>query len=142
MSHSYNTDYFPPIPVLTVTFGYGGERPWLGPFEVIVDTGADATIVPEDIPLQLKAIPLNPAQIKTQWGDIHSVTMFLLDIQIGDQHLGGIVTAGAPESDEIILGRNVLNKLPLFLDGPRQQSEVLDDATVRRLRARSQRRNE
>ncbi|MBI4674761.1 MAG: hypothetical protein HY741_24210 [Chloroflexi bacterium] len=27
-------------------------------------------------------------------------------------------------------------KLPLFLDGPEQQTELLDDAVVRRLRAR------
>ena len=34
-----------------------------------------------------------------------------------------------------LLGRDVLNKLPLLLDGPQQQAEVLNDATINRLRS-------
>ena len=105
-------------------------------FEAIVDTGADATIIPDDIARRLKASPLNPARLETQWGDVHPVTMYLLDLQIGDVRLPSVVVAGDPETEEIILGRNVLNKLALFLDGPAQQTDMLDDATVKRLRAR------
>jgi hypothetical protein len=36
----------------------------------------------------------------------------------------------------VILGRNLLNMLPLFLDGPQQQTHLVDDATLRRLRGR------
>lgn len=36
--------------------------------------------------------------------------------------------------DEIILGRDVLNKLPIFLDGVLQQMDVLDEAVAQRLR--------
>lgn len=140
MSDRYNDGYFPPAPVLHVIFGHGGQRPWLGPFEAIVDTGADATIVPEAIVQRLRAIPLNPGQLETQWGDVHQVTIYLLDIEVSNQRLPGIVTAGDPEADEIVLGRNVLNKLPIFLDGPMQQTDVLDDLTAGRLRTRK--RNE
>lgn len=136
MSTRYNSRYTPAIPVLPVSFGYGEERRLPETFEAIVDTGADTTIVPDDIARRLKASPLNPAQLETQWGDIHPVTMYLLDIQIGDMRLPSVVVAGNPETDEIILGRNVLNKLALFLDGPAQQTDMLDDVTVKRLRAR------
>jgi hypothetical protein len=61
MSTLYNSGYVPPIPVLQVAFGYGPVSRWLGPFEAIVDTGADATIVPETIAQQLRAAPLNTA---------------------------------------------------------------------------------
>lgn len=54
MSAHYSANYVPPLPVLPVTFGYGGERPHLGPFDGIVDTGTDATIVPEDCHLHHK----------------------------------------------------------------------------------------
>ena len=107
----------------------------LGPLEAIVDTGADATIVPEVIAQQLRAIPLNPGQLETQWGDVHPVTIYLLDIEIGNQRLPGIVVAGDSETNEIVLGRNVLNKLPLFLDGPLQKTDVLDELTTSRLRS-------
>jgi hypothetical protein len=39
-------------------------------------------------------------------------------------------------ADEIVLGRNVLNKLTIFFDSPKQQTEILDDPTVKRLRDR------
>lgn len=136
MSVTYNSKYTPPAPVLQVTFGYGEDRPWLGTFDAIVDTGADATIVPEEIARKLKATPLNPGQLETQWGDVHPVTIYLLEMQVGAIRLPGVVVAADPEAHEIILGRNVLNKLALFLDGPAQQTDLLDDATVQRLRAR------
>jgi predicted aspartyl protease len=136
MSTPYNTaDYSPPAPILPVTFRYS-ERPGLGPFDAIVDTGADATIIPESIAQRLRATPLNPGHLETQWGDIHPITVYLLDIQVNGQSLPGIVVAGDAETDEIVLGRNVLNKLPLLLDGPEQQTDVLDDSTVKRLRTR------
>ena len=81
MTTPYNLAYSPPIPVLQVTFSSGDNGAQVGPLEAIVDTGADATIVPQEIEL---------------------------------------------------------NKLSLFLDGPVQQTEALDDATVNRLRARQQ----
>ncbi|MBI5301959.1 MAG: retroviral-like aspartic protease family protein [Chloroflexi bacterium] len=134
----YNARYTPAIPILQASFGYGNAGRLPETFEAIVDTGADATIVPEDIARRLRASPLNPAHLETQWGDVHPVTMYLLDIQIGEVNLPSVVVAGDPESDEIILGRNVLNKLALFLDGPAQQTDVLDDTMVNRLRHRRQ----
>jgi len=136
VSVHYNADYSPAVPILQVVFGYGSEHPWLGPFKAIVDTGADATILPESIARQLRAVPLNPGQLETQWGDVHPVTLYLLDIQVDNLQLPGVVTAGDAETDEIVLGRNVLNKLAIFLDGPEQQTDVLDDSTVSRLRVR------
>jgi hypothetical protein len=40
--------------------------------------------------------------------------------------------------DEIILGRDVLNRLPLFMDGLGQQTDLLDEAAAQRLRAQRQ----
>jgi predicted aspartyl protease len=136
MSTPYSTDYNPPLPILQVTFGHGDGPPSVGPHEAVIDTGADATIVPEAIAQQLKAIPLNAGQLETQWGDIHPVTIYLLDIRINDQLLPNIVVAGDSEANEIVLGRNVLNKLALFLDGPQQKTEVLNAQITNRLRAR------
>ncbi len=136
MNTPYSTDYAPPIPVLSIQLGFGGRSPWLGPLEGIIDTGADSTIIPERLARQLKAIPLNPGQLLTQWGEAHPVQIYLMDFQIGDLVLPGVVTAGDPAAEEIVIGRNILNKLPLFLDGPMQQASVPDDTTVKRLRSR------
>ena len=47
----------------------------------------------------------------------------------------GVRVIASATEEFTLLGRDVLNKLPLFLDGPQQQAEVLNDATVNRLRA-------
>lgn len=70
----------------------------------------------------------------SQWGDEHPVILYIVDLEIDDQVLPGVLVAGDETTDEIILGRNVLNLLPLFLDGPQRQTHLLDDAQVRRLR--------
>ncbi len=138
MKTPYSDDYTPPIPILRASFGYAGRKPMSESFEALVDTGADATIVPEEIARKLKATPLNPGQLLTQWGDAHPVTIYLLDIQIDKVLLPSVVVAGDSETQEVVLGRNILNKLSLFLDGPSQQTHLLDDATVKRLRARQE----
>lgn len=48
--------------------------------------------------------------------------------------LPGVLVAGDENATEVILGRNVLNLLPIFLDGPQRQTHVLSDAQTRRLR--------
>lgn len=129
----YSADYFPPIPILPVSLSYNGTSERSGPFDAIVDTGADATIIPELLAQRLQATPLNSAQLRTQWGDVHPVTLYLLDVTIGGQTLPGVVVAGDPVTDEIVLGRDVLNKLQLFLDGLQQNVHLLSPIAVQRL---------
>jgi predicted aspartyl protease len=136
MKTPYSTDYHPPIPMVPVHFGYNGNPFSIGPYDAIVDTGADATIIPETIAKKLHATPLNTGQLRTQWGDMHPVTLYVLDVTIGDQKLPGIVVAGDPTTEEIVLGRDVLNKLQLFLDGLEQTTHLLDATTARRLQTR------
>ncbi len=135
MSHPFSSEYNPPIPVVLVRLSYGDGQ-FTESFQAIVDTGADATIIPEDIARQIRATPLNPGYLETQWGETHPVTIYLLNFEIENLRLPGMVVAGDPTATEIILGRNVLSKLPLFLDGPSQQTDLLDDATAKQLRVR------
>lgn len=46
MIQPYFTDYFPPFPVLDVTLAIPLENDWIGPFTMIIDSGADITIIP------------------------------------------------------------------------------------------------
>lgn len=135
MSHHFSTDYEPPIPVVQVRLSYSDGR-FTDSLQAIIDTGADATIIPEGIARQIRATPLNPGILEPQWGETHPVTIYLLNVEIESMRLPGVVVAGDPSAAEIILGRNVLNKLPLFIDGPSQQTDLLDDAIAKQLRAR------
>jgi hypothetical protein len=47
-----------------------------------------------------------------------------VDIEINGDTLPNLEVVGDELTEEIILGRDVLNKLKLLLDGPREQVEV------------------
>jgi len=51
---------------------------------------------------------------------------YLVDVEIGGLTLPGIEVIGDDVADQILIGRDVLNKLRLLLDGPRQKTELLD----------------
>lgn len=137
MSSAYqHAGYHLPIPVLSVRFRRLAETTATESYQAIVDTGADMTIAPAEILLNLQAQDIQETNLISQWGDVHQVVLYLVDLEVGDQLFPGVMVAGDDTTDEVILGRNLLNMLPLFLDGPQQQTHLVDDATVRRLRSR------
>lgn len=137
MSISYQRiGYRFPIPVLAVRFRRLAETTATEPYDAIVDTGADMTMAPAAILIDLQAQAIQETNLVSQWGDAHRVVLYLVDLEINDQVFPGVMVAGDDTTDEVILGRNLLNMLPLFLDGPQQQTHLVDDAIVRRLRGR------
>ena len=91
---------------------------------LLVDSGADGTIVPMHYLIEIHAPPTREMIVRSQWGDRHPVMMYLVDVQIGDLVLSGIEVVGDEISDEPILGRDILNRLRVLLDGPRETVEV------------------
>lgn len=133
MSTPYQSQgYIPPIPVLSVRFRQLASSEKTDAFDAIIDTGADMTVAPAQILIDLHAQDIRETNLVSQWGDIHRVVLYLVDIEIKNQVFPGIQVAGDETADEVILGRNFLNKLPLFLDGPQQQMYIVDNPNVRR----------
>lgn len=64
------------------------------------------------------------------------INLYYVDIYLGDSGYSGIRVMADIKGKEIILGRDLLNKLPVLLDGTQQQTVILDDVTVNRLRQR------
>ena len=59
------------------------------------------------------------------WQDKRNAYVYEVDIRIGEIVLPAIDVAGDRVSDQILLGRNVLNKLDLRLEGPKQRTHML-----------------
>jgi hypothetical protein len=92
------------------------------------------SVAPKSLLLAIQAPSLFEAQLRSPWGETHSVMIYLADLQIDGQLLAGVEFGGDDIGDELILGRNVLNKLALFLDGPRTQTDLPPESTLQRLR--------
>ena len=51
---------------------------------------------------------------------------YLVDMRIGPLTLPSVFVVGDDQGDETILGRDVLNKLVVTLDGPQEVMEIVD----------------
>lgn len=50
--------------------------------------------------------------------------LYLVDVQIGEITLPGIEVVGDEQTNEVVLGRDVLNRLRVLLDGPRRSTNI------------------
>ena len=62
--------------------------------------------------------------LRSQWGEQRSVFLYLVDLEINGVTLPAVYVAGDEVGNEVVLGRNVLNKLVVTLDGPRKLARV------------------
>ena len=137
MSTAYQTvGYRFPIPIVPVRFRRLAESIATESYTAIIDTGADMTIAPAKILIDLEAQDVQETNLISQWGDAHPVVLYLVDLDINGQIFPGVFVAGDETASEVILGRNLLNLLPLFLDGPQRTTYLIDDKRAQRLRTR------
>lgn len=132
MSHPYTQSHGLPFPQLPAVIIHPGSNARSAPLLGLVDTGADATLVPAT---QLRAIgaeEIYRASLRSHWGESRPAVVYLVDLQVAGHNLPGIEVIADEQSEAILLGRNVLNRLILLLDGPAQETDVL--ATRRRRR--------
>jgi predicted aspartyl protease len=126
MIYPHLIDYHPPMPAFEIRLGYPEESLRLGPLVAIVDTGADGTLVPQTWLDEINAPLVDEVRLCSHWGEWRVGRVFAVDLGIGALRLPGIEVVSDEIGDEVILGRNVLNRLRLLLDGPRSCTEVFD----------------
>ena len=114
----YDVAYWPPAPACQVSFSVARTGHSVGPLNAILDTGADGTLVPQRHLDIIGARRVMETGLRSQWGERRVVYLYLVTFRIGDIELPGTYVVGDAHSDEIVLGRNVLNQLKIWLDGP------------------------
>lgn len=124
MRTPYSTLYSPPAPVMEIWLAAPEETFLVGPLIGLVDSGADATIIPAGH-LRLLPVQIDDRKLlRGQWGESRVVDVYLLDIGVDDMRLPVVEIVADDRGSDVIIGRNVLNKLHLLLDGPAQMTEV------------------
>ena len=96
----------------------------VGPLSALVDTGADVCIVPSAYLVRLKVLADDERYLRPLGGVRRRVRIYTIDIGIGSMRLPSVEVVGDEIEAEVILGRNVLNKLLIVLDGPNQIADV------------------
>lgn len=126
MLRKYSYAYFPPIPVLDISFSAPEQEAWQGPYEAFIDSGADFTIVPAKLLDTQNLSIVGTATLRSQWEDRIAVNIYEVDLKIGESVLPYVDIAADPQGEEILLGRNVLNELDLRLEGPHLRTHLLE----------------
>jgi hypothetical protein len=118
----YNKAYYPSAPVLPVRLASLLNKKHLA----LVDSGADGTFIPTDLLSVLDIQPLYTTNVRSHFSEIlQRVPVYQVDLIFFDSiHLPAVEVVGDDWGKQIILGRNVLNKLDLRLNGPAQTTLV------------------
>ncbi len=124
----FSRDYFPPAPVLRVQLCVPDHAPGFRVHTALIDTGSDGTMVPLTLLEHLGVPVAHMVTVRSHIGDnVYRAAVYRVDLVIDEQlRLPAIDVVSDDWGDEVILGRNALNRLRLFLNGPDRLTDVLD----------------
>lgn len=133
MPQTYSQQKVPPAPVLSVRLSRPGEPTPMEPKLALIDTGGDFTTAPLSWLLAIDAPEFRWAYLRGLWSEQRPVTLYLVDVHLENGLLPGMEVIGIPDEEieteedyEIVLGRNILNRLLILLDGPSKQVNLLE----------------
>ena len=124
--YEYSSDYVPAAPVCQIYLGPGGGQPTAGPFEALIDTGSDMSVIPTDYLHQIKAKRISRGQARSLWGASRTVDIYIISIALDELKVSAVQVLSDDQGDEIVIGRRILNRLKIILDGPAAQMEILE----------------
>ena len=125
MSYSYVRKSSFPFPALPVTLYRAEGEAITSVLSAQVDTGAEMTIVPAKYLAAVKDDVLQTVLLRSHWGEPRTFKMYVVDLLIGNERLAAVEVVADKQGKEILLGRNILNKVILLLDGPKGLTDLL-----------------
>lgn len=124
MMRRYSDRSRPPAPVVSVIVQRLGSSSGI---EVSgkLDTGADATVIPERIVGELHLSPRSHAWTKGLDGTLSRPAVHYVRLQLSGFVIP-IVRCVVSERENVLLGRNVLHRFVITLDRPRLQFDITE----------------
>jgi predicted aspartyl protease len=117
---------YPPAPALEVRLlnPVSGQRTSYQ--HAILDTGSDTTVIPINLLYFLEVKSFRQQRVLGLWGGEAMIDLYYVNFEISGSLFTRIEVIGNDTESEILIGRNLSNKLRLLLDGPDQTVELLD----------------
>ncbi len=122
--YSYNQQLTPPAPFVHVTLRRPMGGVVLPEVPAQLDTAADVSVLPWNLVESLALAQLDQVPIMGFGGHVTLVPMFLVEIGIRQLDPFVIRALGVRDEPHLLLGRDVLNRHRVLLDGPRQVLQV------------------
>ena len=110
--------FFPPGPVIDVHVSAPDTPENSQTLSILIDTGADASILPINVLQQIQAPLTRMATIR----GIHDIgrptSLYHVAMRIGDYTLDQIEVASTTQPSQVVIGRDVLTYMVVTFDGP------------------------
>ena len=114
----YNSQKAPPAPFVYVLLANPTHTKQLEQVPAQVDTGADRTVIPWQLAVQLELVPIRVKPVEGLCGEVSNLTTFLAQLAVHEPPFRALEVFGATGESYILLGRDVLNAYRVLLDGP------------------------
>lgn len=124
-SFDYDRSYFPAFPIIEFIIidpQTGRQRVVKG----LIDSGSDATQIPRHILQAIGARDIDDRWVRDYYGIRHAAPIYDVNLQIGSLVLPHIEVVGRQGTNEILVGRDILNQLIVTLNGLANVTEVSD----------------
>lgn len=114
---AYDGSFDPPAPIVPLRIGNPGDgTAVLAPG--LVDSGADCTLIPPSLARRLRLPAVGRIEIEGVGGGGGSTTVYAAFLEVAES---GFLARLAAFGEEVIVGRDLLNRIVILLDGPRRQ---------------------
>jgi len=120
----YNQQVTPPAPFVHVTIWSPITGAAMADCPAQLDIAADTTVIPHQAVDTLDLDPLEQIPVMGFGGHIQSVSTFLVRLAIRDCEPLVVRVLASEGEPFVLLGRDVLNRYRLLLDGPQLRLEI------------------
>jgi hypothetical protein len=122
---AYDSSFKPPAPVADVTVSHPLSGLRRRALRGKLDSGADTTVLPERVVLQLGLTPRGHVWTRGFDGTYSRRSVFYVRLRVESFDLPSVRCVAADRTT-VLVGRNVLNRFLLILDGKHQTFDLQD----------------
>jgi predicted aspartyl protease len=123
LTFRYNRGLSPPAPYLDLEIAPFGRRRKPIRRRAKLDSGASMTVIPYSLLNQWQIPFVETVEVRAYNGQVSRRPVYVVNIVIGSRHFQEVRVTVAPRRD-ILLGRDVMNRLRILLDGPDLVTEI------------------
>lgn len=127
LTFDYDNSYYPSAPVMEITIQDADVSEHKITFVALVDSGADASMIPIHILETIDATYITTKAMRGIMGPANPVDMYLVTIEIGEAIVPMVEVIALQQGAEAIVGRDVLNHLVVTLNGLANMLEIAQE---------------